>query len=586
MPAAVSITFFTKDNKMKTGTLLRASMVACAALLSNLSYAGSGAFNTLSYNIAGIPFEYPGANATLHTPIISCYIKPFSIVNVQEDFNWHAALYDSCDNHLYRTPTTGGIAIGDGINTLSNFPFDDLDRVTWTQRNGADALTPKGFSVVRARLAEGVFVDVYNLHAQSGTATADLSASTSDVQQLLGYIESNSAGNAVLVIGDTNTRYTRVGQNMWEFLHHGFTDAWIKDVRNGDVPAIGAGDLVCGAAQTANPTCEITDKVLYRNNGYLSLQAQQYFDRQDAVDASGVQLSDHHPIEVDWSYTTPSNRALSDQWGGPHGTSYNDVASLPAAPVVRQLTIRTGNRVDNVEITLSNGYVFSHGGTGGAAQTLTLAQGEYLSSVNLCADQYQGHTRVFSINFSTSTGRSLSGGTTTSSCTTYTAPAGWQIVAFHGRSGAEVDKLGVVYAPVLATPAPAPQPVHIVNQASGLCMDAYQGNMADGTGVVQWACNGGANQLWSYDDTTGMIRSMQDPHYCLDNSGSYADGASLIIWTCTGNNNQRFKYDPAAATISVRSYPVEVINEVGTALGTSLQTATASGSSAQRWSFQ
>ena len=98
--------------------------------------------------------------------------KPFDMVNVQEDFNWHAALYDDCDNHVYRTPTTGGIGIGDGLNTLSNFPWDDLDRVTWTNRNGADALTP-----------------------------AD---SESDVEQMLSYIETNSAGNAVLVVGDTN----------------------------------------------------------------------------------------------------------------------------------------------------------------------------------------------------------------------------------------------------------------------------------------------------------------------------------------------------------------------------------------------
>ena len=568
---------------MKTGTLLRAAMVACAALLGSHSYAANGEFSTLSYNVKGLPTN---ADAAAHTPLISCYIRPFTIVNVQEDFNFHAALYDSCDNHLYRTPTSGGVAIGDGLNTLSHFLFSDLDRVAWTQRSGVDALTPKGFSVVRARLAEGVFVDIYNVHAQSGTASADLSASRSDVQQLLSYIESNSAGNAVLVFGDTNTRYTRAGQNMWEFLRHGFTDAWIKDVRNGDVPAVGADPLVCATPTPASPSCEVVDKVLYRSNGYLNLQALRYVDRQDAVDASGVQLSDHSPIEVDWSYATSSNRALSDQWGGPHGTSYNDVASLPADPVVRQLTIRTGSRVDNVETKLSNGYVFSHGGAGGAPQTLTLAQGEYLTAVNLCAGQYKGHTRVFSIKFSTSTGRSLSGGTTTSSCATYTAPAGAQIVAFHGRAGTEVDKLGVVYAPVLATPAPSPRPLRIVNQASGLCMDAYQGKMADGTSVVQWACNGAANQLWSYDDTTGMIRSMQDPHYCLDNGGSYGDGAALIIWTCSGNNNQRFKYDPAAATIGLRSYPVEVINGVGAAPGSQLQTLTISGASAQRWTLE
>jgi hypothetical protein len=567
---------------MRVQGYLAALMIGCAAFGSPAK-ASSGSFTTLSYNIAGIPFEYSGANATLHTPIISCYIRPFSIVNVQEDFNWHADLYNDCDNHLYRTPTSGGIGIGDGINTLSNLPFDDLDRVTWTNRADVDALTPKGFSMVRVRLQEGVYVDVYNLHAQAGTSAADLVASSSDVAQMLGYIESNSAGNAIMVIGDPNTRYTRAGQNMWEFLHHGFTDVWIQDIRNGSVPPIG-NPLLCGAVSTASPTCEVTDKMLFRNNGFLNLQASQYVDRQDAVDGSGVQLSDHHPFELDWSFTTQSNLALSDQFGGPHGISYNDSSTLPPSPVVKQLTIQTGSRVDHVETTLTNGYVFSHGGTGGTAQTLTLS-GDYLSSVSLCTAEYQGHTRVFSVNFTTSRGRSLSGGTTTSSCTTYTAPSGWQIVGFHGRSADEVDKLGVVYAPVLTTAAPAPQPMRIINKPTALCMDVNQATTANGTAVIQWACNGAANQLWSYDSNTGMIRSMDDPHYCLDNGGTYGDGAQLMIWTCSGNNNQRFTYDSTAGTIAVRSYPGEVING-GTSLGTVLQTLTANGGSLQQWSIQ
>src|SRR5215468_5194552 len=258
---------------MRIGRLLSWLVVGSVALLGGHSYAGNGRFSTLSYNIAGIPFEYPGANATLHTPIISCYIRPFDIVNVQEDFNWHADLYNDCDNHLYRTPTSGGIGIGDGLNTLSNFPYDDLDRVTWTNRNGTDALTPKGFSVVRIRLAEGVYIDIYNLHGQSGTATADLADSVSDVDQVLSYIEANSAGNAVLVLADTNTRYTRIGQNIWEFLHHGFTDAWIADVRNSNVPAVGSATLLCSPVETTSPTCEVTDKILFRDNGYVGLRA-------------------------------------------------------------------------------------------------------------------------------------------------------------------------------------------------------------------------------------------------------------------------------------------------------------------------
>lgn len=568
---------------MTLRSLAGAIALGCAGLLSSPLHAANGTFNTLSYNVAETPTAYNGGSDA-HSRVISCYLRQFGIANVQEDFLWHAALYDTCDNHLYRTPTSGTAGIGDGLNTLSAYWFDDLDRVTWTQRADSDALTPKGFSLVRTRLADGVYLDFYNLHAQSGTSSTDLAYSESDVAQILSYIEANSAGNAVMVMGDTNTRYTRAGQNMWEFLHHGFSDAWIEAVRGGAVPPIG-DPLLCGSVQTARPDCEIVDKVLWRNNGFLNLQATSFVDRQDALDSTGAQLSDHHPIEVDWSFSTAANRKMSDQFGGPHGTSYNDVSALPADPVISKLTIRTGSRVDQVELTLSNGYVYSHGGSGGTAQSLTLGSGEYLTAVNLCSAEYQGHTRIFSIAFSTSAGRTLSGGATTSSCTSYSAPSGWQITGFHGRSGDEMDKLGVVYAPVSTTAAPARQPVRIVNRTSALCMDVNGATMADGTAVIQWYCNGSANQTWSYDDTSGMIRSMQDPHYCLDNNGTYGDGAQLIIWSCTGNNNQRFRYDATAGTIALRSYAVEVVSQNGTSVGNQLLTSTASAAGSQLWSL-
>jgi hypothetical protein len=57
-------------------------------------------------------------------------------------------------------------------------------------------------------------------------------------------------------------------------------------------------------------------------------------------------------------------------------------------------------------------------------------------------------TRVFFARFTTNTGRTLSSGSETSCAVTCTAPAGWQIAGFHGRSGNEVDSLGVVYTKV------------------------------------------------------------------------------------------------------------------------------------------
>lgn len=558
---------------MKMKTLVGSMLFGIASLGAMPVMAASGTFSTLTYNIAGLPqglSSAAGDRATA-TALISCYVKQFDFVNVQEDFNYHAALYDTCDDHPFRSPTSGGAVFGSGLNSLSRFPYMDWERVKWKACNGVDCLTPKGFTMARTRLAEGVYVDIYNLHTQAQTESADLDARRKNVLQVLNYIESNSAGNAVIVMGDTNTRYTRTGDNMWEFLRRGFNDVWVDRVRSGNVPTAGAPALTCNPAVTS-PDCEVVDKVMVRDNGFVGLQANDYRIATDAVGDNGIDLSDHRGIAASWRYTTAADRQLSDQIGGPHGLSFNDVSLLPRNPVVRVLKLRAGERVDRVETVLSNDYAFGHGGAGGSERQLLLADGEYLTSVHLCSGKHNGTTRVFFAQFQTSFGRNLAGGSATSDCVTYTAPDGWQLVAFHGRSGDEVDKLGVVYAPVIDSAPPTVEALQIVNKRSGQCLDIEHANMADGSNVIQWPCHGGANQRWSYDDTSGLIRSMQDPHYCLDNSGKYADGANLVIWSCNGNSNQRFKYEPSTGKIAMRSYPVEVVDASGTDAGANIMT--------------
>lgn len=409
----------------------------------------SGSFTTLTYNIAGLLEPISSSKPSLHTPVISCLIRDYDIVQVQEDFNYHAALYDTCDNHMYRSSTSGGMGIGSGLNQLSNFPYMDWERVTWSNRSGSDALTPKGFTMARTRIAEGVYIDFYNLHAQSETTDTALANSRSDVLQLVAYIEANSAGNAVIVMGDWNIRYTREGQNIRELLNRGFTDVWIQLMRNGNVPEFSTTALTsCGTPTSGD--CEVVDKVLYRNSKYITLTPTEYLmENEKFVYTDGSNLSDHWPLKVSWNFTTAPDIRMSDQFGGPHGTPYNDVASLPENPVVSVLAIRTGSRVDNIGVTLSSGNSFSHGGTGGTLKKLSLASDEYLSSVKLCSGVYNGHTRIYYTKFATNKGRTLAGGSTTGSSVTYTAPDGWQIVGFHGRSGSAVDRIGVIYAPRL-----------------------------------------------------------------------------------------------------------------------------------------
>jgi endonuclease/exonuclease/phosphatase family metal-dependent hydrolase len=407
----------------------------------------TGTFSVLTYNVAGLPEGLSSGNPSANTPTIGQRLGAYDVVHVQEDFNYHAVLYAN-DNHPYRTPTSGGAGFGDGLNTLSDYPYSDFVRDDWNSCNGTDCLTPKGFTWSRVRFAEGVYVDFYNLHPNAGTTDADLAARRANISELSSYIQANSAGNAVVVMGDTNTRYTRTGDNIRDLLSaNGLTDAWVQGVRGGTPPAAGSAALVCDDANVTND-CEVVDKILYRGNRYVTLALDWYSNENaDFRTAGDEMLSDHYPIAAGFRWTLNPSLQLSDAFGGPHGTPYTDVTTVPVGQRVTQVGIRAGSRVDQVGLTLGGGTTYSHGGTGGTASSLTLAAGERLTSVTLNAGQKDGRTRIFYIRFVTSTGRTLTGGTATSDTVTYTAPAGWQISGFHGRSGTEVDQLGVIFTP-------------------------------------------------------------------------------------------------------------------------------------------
>jgi hypothetical protein len=416
--------------------------------------ADSGSFSVLSYNIAGLPESLSSASTPrdTSTTAIGQRIAPYDIVHVEEDFNYHSYLYAADTAHAYRTPTSGGAGIGSGLNTLSKIPYDedDFERVKWNscQVDSGDCLTPKGFTFMRERLAEGVYVDFYNLHTNAGTNDGDEASRADNLNQLTAFINTHSAGNAVVVMGDTNTRYTRAGDTIAEFAAaNGLTDAWVQLIRGGTPPVKGSDALVCDQSGATVPnTCEVVDKVLYRSSKLVSLNATSYNNEHAKfLTDAGLMLSDHDPITVGFTWSRNAAYQLSDQFGGPHGDYYNDINSVPAGARATTIGLRSGSRVDQMNLTLANGTTLAHGGTGGTASSLTLGSGEYITTAYLCQGQYNDQTRIFYAKFTTNLGNTLAGGTTTSDCVTRTAPSGWQIAGFHGRSGDEVDKIGFIY---------------------------------------------------------------------------------------------------------------------------------------------
>ncbi|KAF1999963.1 mannose-binding lectin [Amniculicola lignicola CBS 123094] len=435
-------------------------MLAALALfplvIPALAATTTGAFDTLSFNVAGLPAilnsnDVPG-DKTTNTASIGKYLASydFSLIHVQEDFNYHATLYAN-DNHPYRTATSGGVPFGSGLNTLSNFNWTDFTRVKWStcsDASGSDCLTPKGFTFMRVHVSEGVWVDAYNLHSDAGTEPADLVARASNLQQVSAYISTYSTGNPVIVFGDTNSRYTRVGDVATVFnTANGMTDAWVQLAKGGVAPVSGSADLVCS---NPSPTtdCEIVDKLWYRGSPAVALTATKFqYAGSMFLQADGNVLSDHDPILVDFSWSLGTKLRVSDYFGGDGGSYFTDLQTVDgiSSPTVSSITLRGGERLDSVSITLSSAQTFTHGGTGGTATTLKLNSGEKVTSATLCQG-FKTSERLFYLQLTTSSGRSVAAGTMTNDCVVKTADSGWSIVGFLGKSGDAVDRLGFVYS--------------------------------------------------------------------------------------------------------------------------------------------
>jgi len=319
------------------------------------------------------------------------------------------------------------------------------------QLDSGDCLTPKGFTFLRLQMAEGVYLDVYNVHTNAGTNSGDLSSRADNLSQLSSFIAGRSAGQAVIVMGDTNTRYTREGDTISAFVRdNGLTDAWVKLQSRGVEPSRSSEPLVCDPAAITD-TCEVVDKILYRGSRLITLDATSYHNQHaDFLSSSGAMLSDHDPINVQLNWSINPALQFSDQFGGPHGDYYNDVDRVVAADgsphQVRSVFLRAASRVDQVGVTLDDGTSLAHGGSGGSYASLTLRDNEDVTAAYLCWAKHDSHTRIFYVKFTTNEGRTLAGGSTTSDCTTVTAPTGWALQGFQGRSGDEVDKLGLIYA--------------------------------------------------------------------------------------------------------------------------------------------
>ncbi len=318
---------------MAKGLLL--SSIACLAFCITLSAQGtqpeagryiSKTFKVCPFNVDGLPKTISILGFTININndgleeegaiAIGKYIanSDIDVFALSEDFNFHPSLAAQINDEYTFGTYRGGISTSnlsgtkvntDGLEFLAKAPFSFAEETCtpWNKTygyttNGSDELIKKGYRYYVVDLGGGAFVDFYILHMDAETDPKDNEARASQWEQLRDDILSKSTNRPVIVMGDTNSRYTRddiLGLFINPIEATGYyevKDAWIEHCKNGKYPNLGDDALMVG--QLGYREGEVVDKVLYLNPKKDGLAISSLaFD----VDADFT-MSDHKPIIV------------------------------------------------------------------------------------------------------------------------------------------------------------------------------------------------------------------------------------------------------------------------------------------------
>ncbi|MCD8099064.1 MAG: hypothetical protein LUE06_00590, partial [Oscillospiraceae bacterium] len=302
--------------------------------------AKSGTFTVATINVDGLPETILGITVNSDGPgsegteWISSYINDcgYDIVAVEEDFEYNEELlskltdYSSgtwrgnISDNITLSLLTSGCIDTDGLNLLykSAYTASGETWVSWTTKNGRldngnDELIDKGYRFYQVTIADGVTIDVYTMHMDADSEAEDIAAREAQWTQLVKAIKASNTTNPIIVMGDTNSRYTRedlqtlVIDALDADSRFTVADAWIEVIRNGDYPEYGSDALTVTAGDyDSYQVNEVVDKVLYINNANSNIQltATSYeVDEDDYKYDDGSLPGDHPPVVVEFSYT-------------------------------------------------------------------------------------------------------------------------------------------------------------------------------------------------------------------------------------------------------------------------------------------
>ncbi|MBM6992799.1 MAG: endonuclease/exonuclease/phosphatase family protein [Prevotella sp.] len=301
---------------------------------------GTTSFTVCPLNVDGLPTSIMGITLNADgggadgATAIGNYLagKQYDVLAFSEDFNYNselmAPLSDLYNSGTYRGGlTTSGLSVDniqfktDGLNLLckKGLSLSNETWAAWNQcygkfTNGADELITKGYRSYTVAFNDSVVVDFYILHMDAEVDSEDIAARASQWQQLCDVIRASSNRRPKIVMGDTNSRYTR-DDILGLFVNpinatgnYVVRDAWIELCKQGSYPPLGSDALMVG--QLGYEQGEIVDKVFYINptDGIQLEPTSIHFDET-------YTLGDHLPVAV--TFTVASGKYIPtapEQW--------------------------------------------------------------------------------------------------------------------------------------------------------------------------------------------------------------------------------------------------------------------------------
>lgn len=314
--------------------ILLSSIALCFAVLGAMAERHY-TFNAVALNVDGLPKEISGIeinpDAQEETGATNLCNKlansGWDFIGLSEDFNFHDYLVAAPASDYYNFGEHGG-----GVDASALLGGADTDglgfacakyltmsggtRVEWGNYNGfidqgADGLITKGFRVYTVTFATGIAVDVYVLHMDADDGANDIAARETQLTTLANYIKDHHNNRPVIVMGDTNCRYTRE-QLKTLFIdvinadpRFTIKDPWVEHMWGGTYPTYGSGAMM---TDTYHEKGEVVDKVFYINTteSELTLKSNSYLWDQNLA------VSDHKPVVVNFTLTDPSGTPLTD----------------------------------------------------------------------------------------------------------------------------------------------------------------------------------------------------------------------------------------------------------------------------------